>query len=50
MSTPVNGSAWKLNYGQFLVCSRPPPYDCIITPRFPEVLSILAGERESFED
>jgi hypothetical protein len=36
--------------GQFLVCSRPPPYDCIITPRFPEVLSILAGERESFED
>jgi hypothetical protein len=33
-----------------LICSHPPPYDCIITPRFPEVLSILAEERESFED
>lgn len=30
--------------------SRPPPHDCIINPRFPEVLSILAGERENFED
>jgi hypothetical protein len=32
-----------------LACSRPVPYDCMITPRFPEVLSILAEERERFE-
>jgi hypothetical protein len=29
-------------------CSRPLPYDCIIKPRFPEVESILAEERERF--
>jgi hypothetical protein len=32
-----------------VVCSRPPAYDCVITPRFPEVVSILIEERESFE-
>ena len=31
------------------MCSRPPPHDCIFTPRFPEVVTILAEERESFE-
>ena len=33
-----------------VVCSRPPPHDCIITPRFPEAQSILAEELERFED
>ena len=33
-----------------VVCSRPPPYDCVITPRFPEVAPILVEERERFED
>lgn len=28
--------------------SRPAPYECVITPRFPEVESILAEERERF--
>jgi cytochrome P450 len=32
------------------VINRPPPFDCMISPRFPEVQSILAEERESFED
>jgi hypothetical protein len=36
-------------FGTSFVCSRPLPHDCIITPRFPEVVSILAEERESFE-
>ena len=35
---------------EFIGCSRPAPYDCIISPRFPEVLSILADESGSFED
>jgi cytochrome P450 len=36
---------------EFLVCSHPGPYECIITPRFPEVLSILlADEKGNFED
>ncbi|KAH9994231.1 cytochrome P450 [Russula vinacea] len=30
--------------------SRPSPYDCIITSRFPEVQSILVEEHEGFED
>ncbi|KAI0294689.1 cytochrome P450 [Multifurca ochricompacta] len=29
---------------------RPAPYDCRITPRFPEVVSILSEERERFVD
>ncbi|KAI0295617.1 cytochrome P450 [Multifurca ochricompacta] len=29
---------------------RPAPYDCKITPRFPEVVSILSEERERFMD
>jgi hypothetical protein len=29
-------------------CSRPLPYDCVVKPRFPEVESILAEERERF--
>ena len=33
-----------------VVCSQPPPHDCMITPRFPEVVTILAEERGSFED
>jgi hypothetical protein len=33
-----------------VVCSRPPPHDCIITARFPEVLTILDEEHKSFED
>ena len=28
--------------------SRPVPYDCIVKPRFAEVESILAEERERF--
>jgi cytochrome P450 len=32
------------------IVSRPPPHDCIITPRFPQAQSILAEEREKFED
>ena len=32
------------------MCSHPAPHDCMIAPRFPEVLSILAEESESFED
>ncbi|KAF8484455.1 cytochrome P450 [Russula ochroleuca] len=32
------------------ITSRPLPYDCIITPRFQEALSILVEERESFQD
>ncbi|KAH9994277.1 cytochrome P450 [Russula vinacea] len=32
------------------VVSRPPLFDCAIAPRFPEVQSILADERERFED
>jgi len=32
------------------VISRPAHFDCTITPRFPEVESILAEERESFEN
>ena len=31
-----------------LACSRPVPYDCVVKPRFPEVESILAEERERF--
>lgn len=30
--------------------THPAPYNCIITPRFPEVLSILADEKGDFED
>ena len=33
-----------------LLYSRSPPFDCIISPRFPEAQSILVEERESFED
>jgi len=29
---------------------RPVPYDCVVTPRFPGVASILAEERERFEN
>ncbi|KAI0248229.1 cytochrome P450 [Lactifluus subvellereus] len=29
---------------------RPAPYDCVVTPRFPEAASILAEEREHFEN
>ena len=32
------------------VSSRPPPFDCLFSPRFPEVKSILGEERERFED
>jgi cytochrome P450 len=35
---------------EFLVCSHPALYDCMITPRFPEVVSILADEKGNFED
>jgi hypothetical protein len=31
-----------------LACSRPVPYDCVVKPRFAEVESILAEERERF--
>ncbi len=34
---------------EFFVCSHPAPYDCIISPRFPEVLPILAEESGRFE-
>jgi hypothetical protein len=40
----------SLEPGWIVVCSRPLRHDCIITPRFPEVESILAEESESFED
>ena len=29
-------------------CSRPAPYNCVVKPRFAEVESILAEERERF--
>jgi len=29
---------------------RPVPYDCVVTPRFPGAVSILADEQEGFED
>ena len=32
----------------FLEYSRSAPYECVIKPRFPEVESILAQEREHF--
>ena len=35
---------------ELLECRHPAPHDCIITPRFPEALSILAEQSESFED
>ncbi len=35
---------------KFLVYSQPAPYGCVIAPRFPEVLSILAEESSRFED
>jgi cytochrome P450 len=35
---------------ELLVCSRPAPYNCVIGPRFSEVLSILAEESASFEN
>jgi hypothetical protein len=31
-----------------LAYSRPVPYDCVVKPRFPDVESILAEERERF--
>ena len=37
-----------LSLADVLACSHPVPYDCIITPRFPEVEFILAEERERF--
>jgi hypothetical protein len=33
-----------------LACSRPVPYNCVITPRFPEAVSILTEERDRFEN
>jgi len=33
-----------------LACSRSAPYDCVITPRFPEAASILTEERVRFEN
>ena len=47
MSNLASRSVWNLH--EFLY-SRPPPHDCIITPRFPEVQSILAEELEGFEN
>ena len=35
---------WLICWG----CSRPVPYDCVVKPRFAEVESILAEERERF--
>jgi hypothetical protein len=32
-----------------MLYSRPVPHDCRITPRFPEVGTILAAEAESFD-
>ena len=31
-----------------LACSRPVPFDCVVKPRFADVESILAVERERF--
>ena len=48
-------AAWSSKYSleekfsslvDVLACSRPVPYECVITPRLPEVESILAEERE----
>ena len=33
-----------------LVCSRPVPYECVVTPRFPEALTILVEERGRCEN
>ena len=40
------------SFGMSLIflCSRPAPYDCVIKPRFPEVLSILVYEKGNFDD
>ncbi len=35
---------------EFLGCSHPAPYDCIISPRFPEAVSVLAEESGTFEN
>jgi cytochrome P450 len=35
---------------ELLICSHPAPLNCVIGPRFPEVLSILAEESAGFED
>ena len=48
MSALARRSVLDLN--GFFIYSRPLPYNCIVTPRFPEVQSILVEERESFED
>lgn len=46
VSTLASESVWKSE--RIAAFSRPPPHDCIVTPRFPEVVSILAEECESF--
>ncbi len=35
---------------KFLARSHPAPYNCVVKPRFPEALSILAEESGNFED
>ncbi|KAI0248231.1 cytochrome P450 [Lactifluus subvellereus] len=48
-----NGRQVPLDMDTFVdvgVAVRPAPYDCVVTPRFPEVASILAEERERFEN
>jgi len=35
-----------IGYNNMLGCSRPVPYDCVVTPRSAEVESILAEEYE----
>ena len=41
-------SVWRV--ADILEYSHPVPHDFRITPRFPEVGTILAAEAESFED
>ena len=43
-------AVYQFGISTILVCSRPPPFDCAIAHRFPEVQPILADERERFED
>ena len=42
------GQALISLFVDILAYSRPAPYECVITPRYPEVEVILAQERENF--
>jgi hypothetical protein len=47
VSTPSSG---VLNFADVVECNRPVPFDCVVTPCFPEVVSILAEESGRLEN